>query len=102
MKDIFTVAKFTMRDMISRKAFRISTIIIVVLIILGFNTPNIINSLGGEKGFEDKVLFIDRDHLLGEISAESQQASQMLQENSTQIWGQLKKNYLMVTLTQLG
>ncbi len=88
MKDIFTVAKFTMRDMISRKAFRISTIIIVVLIILGFNTPNIINSLGGEKGFEDKVLFIDRDHLLGEISAESQQASQMLQENSTQIWGQ--------------
>ncbi len=88
MKDIFTVAKFTMRDMISRKAFRISTIIIVVLIILGFNAPNIINSLGGEKGFEDKVLFIDRDHLLGEISAESQQASQMLQENSTQIWGQ--------------
>ena len=52
MKDIFTVAKFTMRDMISRKAFRISTIIIVVLIILGFNAPNIINSLGGEKGFE--------------------------------------------------
>lgn len=85
MKDIITVAKFTMRDMLSRKAFRISTIIIVVLIVLGFNMPNILNSLSGGEGFEDKVLFVDRDHLLGQISDENEQASQ---ENSSQIWGQ--------------
>jgi len=85
--DIWTVAKFTMRDMVGRKSFRISTIIILILIVLGFNAPNIINSLSGGESFEDKTLFVDRDHLLGEISAESEQASQE-QENSSQIWGQ--------------
>ncbi len=42
--DIWIVTKFTMRDLVSRKSFRISTIIILVLIVLGFNLPNIINS----------------------------------------------------------
>ena len=32
MRDIFTVIKFTMRDILSRKSFRISTILIVVFI----------------------------------------------------------------------
>ncbi len=86
-RDIWTVIKFTMRDMIGRKSFRISTIIILILIVLGFNVPNILNSLNGNKGFEDKVLFVDRDHLLGELSAESEQASQE-QENNSMIWGQ--------------
>lgn len=85
-RDLLTVTKFTMRDILSRKSFRISTIIIIVLIVLGFNIPNFINSISDGKNFEDKVLFVDRDHLLGEISTESEQASQG--DNSTQIWGQ--------------
>lgn len=87
IRDIWTVVKFTMHDMISRKSFRISTIIILVLIVLGFNAPKLMNSLVGDEGFEDRVLFVDREHLLGEISAESEQASQE-QKNSSQIWGQ--------------
>lgn len=63
MKDIITVAKFTMKDMLSRKSFRISTIIILVLIVLGFNIPNIINSLSDGKGFSDTILIVDRDNL---------------------------------------
>jgi len=58
MKDIITVAKFTMRDMLSRKAFRISTIIIVVLIVLGFNIPNFINEITGGD-FQDTILLSD-------------------------------------------
>lgn len=88
-RDIWTVIKFTMHDMVSRKSFRISTIIILVLIVLGFNAPNILNSLSGGEGFEDKVLFVDRDHLLGEISTENEQASQEdSTPNATQFWGQ--------------
>ena len=42
MKDIITVIKFTMKDMVKRKSFIISTLIILVLIVIGFNVPNII------------------------------------------------------------
>ena len=37
MKDLITVIKFTMKDMAKRKSFIISTIIILVLIVIGFN-----------------------------------------------------------------
>ncbi len=55
---MWTVTKFTMRDMIGRKSFRVSTIIILVVIVLGFNVPNIITSLTGGD-FDDKVLISD-------------------------------------------
>ena len=45
MRDILTVMKFTIKDMVKRKSFIISMIIILVLIIVGFNIPNIINSI---------------------------------------------------------
>ena len=35
-RDTWTVAKFSMRDMVNRKSFRISTIIILILIVIGF------------------------------------------------------------------
>lgn len=57
-RDIWTVTKFTMRDLISRKSFRISTIIILILIVLGFNLPNIINQVTGGD-FTDTVLISD-------------------------------------------
>ena len=44
MKDIITVMKFTIKDMIKRKSFLISTVIILVLIVLGFNVPNVIKA----------------------------------------------------------
>ena len=42
MRDIFTVVKFTMKDMVKRKSFIISTIIFLVMIIVGFNVPKIL------------------------------------------------------------
>lgn len=62
MKDIFTVAKFTMRDMLSRKSFRISTLIILVLIVIGFNVPNILSSINGGD-FNDKILISDTENI---------------------------------------
>ena len=45
MKDLFTVTKFTMKDMLQRKSFIITTIIFLVMIIIGFNIPNFIKML---------------------------------------------------------
>lgn len=62
MKDILTVMKFTINDMVKRKSFIISTIIILVLIVLGFNVPNIIKSFKGEDT-QDKILIVDNDDI---------------------------------------
>lgn len=45
MKDLFTVMKFTMKDMVKRKSFIISTIIFLVMIVVGFNVPKILKSI---------------------------------------------------------
>lgn len=68
-KDIFTVAKFTMRDMIGRKSFRISTLIILILIVIGFNVPSFIQEINNGNSNET-ILISDVDHLFAEeISA---------------------------------
>ena len=62
MNDIITVMKFTMRDMIKRKSFIISTIIILVMIVIGFNVPNIIKVFS-DKDSLTKMLISDRDNV---------------------------------------
>ncbi len=61
-RDIITVTKFTMRDLISRKSFRVSTILILILIIAGFNVPNIMDSLTGGD-YNDTILISDPENL---------------------------------------
>lgn len=61
MKDLKTVMSFTIKDMIKRKSFVISTILILVLIVIGFNIPNIIKAVKGEDQ-GDKLLVIDRQN----------------------------------------
>ena len=64
MKDLFIVAKYTFKDMIKRKSFIISTLIILVLIVIGFNIPNIINSIKGEDETEgEKALIVDSQNI---------------------------------------
>ena len=58
MRDIFTVMKFTIKDMAKRKSFIISTLIILILIVIGFNVPNLIKSFKGDNT-EEKLLIID-------------------------------------------
>ena len=62
MRDIFTVMKFTMKDLVSKKSFIVSTIIILVLIIIGFNVPNIIKHFKGEEETQ-KLVVIDKDNV---------------------------------------
>lgn len=62
MKDILTVMKFTIKDMVKRKSFIISTLIILMLIVIGFNVPNIIKSISGEDT-GNKLLIVDNEDI---------------------------------------
>ncbi len=69
MKNTFTVMKFTMKDMLSKKAFIISTIIILLLIVLGCNVPRIVKAISGEHE-DDVLLIVDKDNVFeGELEA---------------------------------
>lgn len=64
MKSLFTVASFTLKDMIKRKSFIISNIIIFLIIILLFNVPNIIKSFTDEDTFlDEKLLVVDSKNI---------------------------------------
>lgn len=58
MKNLFTVMKFTMREMVRKKSFIISTIIILALIVVGFSLPKILSTIQEEQG-NKKVLISD-------------------------------------------
>ena len=62
MKDLITVIKFTMKEMLKRKSFVISTLIILVLIVLGFNVPNFLKSIEGEDT-QEKLVIVDNQNI---------------------------------------
>ena len=65
MRDLKTVIEFSINDMIKRKSFIISTLIILALIVIGFNIPNIINMFSddAESSGESKILIVDSTNL---------------------------------------
>lgn len=65
MRDLITVASFTIKEMVKRKSFMISTGIILVLIIIGFNIPNVLNAIKTDKKElgTDTILMIDKENL---------------------------------------
>lgn len=50
MKDLWTVASYTIKDMFQKKTFLISNLIILIMIVVGFNLPNILSSFDKEEG----------------------------------------------------
>lgn len=58
MKDLFTVTKFTMKDMLQRKSFIITTIIFLIMIVIGFNIPNFMKMLNKDSDV-NKIEIID-------------------------------------------
>ena len=56
MRDLWTVTEFTMTEMLRRKSFIISTLIILLIIIVGINIPNIFTN-DVETG--NKLLIVD-------------------------------------------
>lgn len=63
MKDLFTVIEFTIKETIRRKSFIISMIIIIALIVVGFNIPNILNKILGDSDKQENILIIDEDDI---------------------------------------
>ena len=68
MKDMITILKYTIKENISKKSFVIATIILMALIILISNIPNIINLFenGEEAPESSKFIVIDEQNLVGE------------------------------------
>lgn len=62
MRDFITVMKFTMKDMIKRKSFIISTLIILILIVVGFNVPKLLKSIKGDNT-GDTLLIVDSQNI---------------------------------------
>ena len=58
MKDLFVVTKFTMKDMLQRKSFIITTIIFLIMIVIGFNIPNFMKMLNKDSDV-NKIEIID-------------------------------------------
>ena len=61
MKDLMTVIGFTIKDAVKRKSFIISMIIILAIIVIGFNVPNVLNSVFGDEEEKSKILVIYND-----------------------------------------
>ena len=62
MKDMFIVMKFTMKEMIKRKSFIISTLVILIFIVAGFNVPNLIKKFKGSNE-SNKLLIVDNEDI---------------------------------------
>ena len=62
MKDLFIVTKFTMKDMLQRKSFIITTIIFLIMIIIGFNIPNFMKMLNKDSD-GDKIIILDSENV---------------------------------------
>ena len=65
MKDLKTVIGFTIKDMVKRKSFIVSSIIIILIIIIGFNIPNIMSIFSDDSSSSgsDKLLVVDSTNL---------------------------------------
>lgn len=65
MKDLFLVASFTFKDLVKRKSFIISNIIILLIVVLGFNVPGIIKNISnGDENFgKTKIIIVDNENI---------------------------------------
>ena len=62
MRNLFIVMKFTMKEMVRKKAFVVSTILILLMIVIGFCIPKIIKAIKGEET-KDKIIIIDSQNI---------------------------------------
>lgn len=66
MKDIGIVISYTIKEMLKKKTFLISNLIILLFIIVGFNIPNILNAFDSNQdgtNRESKVLVVDSQNI---------------------------------------
>ena len=65
MRDLWTVASYTIKDMLTKKTFLISNLIILIIIVVGFNIPNIMNSFNTNESVTNgtKELIVDAENI---------------------------------------
>ncbi len=67
MRDLGVVISYTIKDMLKKKTFLISNLIILLFIVVGFNIPNILNVFRSEEEEGtptiDKVLVVDSQNI---------------------------------------
>ena len=91
MRDMFVVAKFTAKDMAKRKSFVIATIIILAMIVVGFNIPKIIKSFKSDAG---KIIIVDKDNVFEHKITPVDKNTEIVEENYTaeEIKEKIKEN----------
>ena len=78
MRDMFIVAKFTAKDMAKRKSFIIATIIILAMIVIGFNVPKIIKSFKNDAG---KIIIVDKNEIFEHKITPTEKNTEIIEEN---------------------
>lgn len=64
MKELFTVCAFTAKDMLKRKSFIISNIIVLLIVVLAFNVPNILKLINGDEDTSGtSMLIVDSENV---------------------------------------
>ena len=65
MRDLFLVTSFTFKDLVKRKSFIISNIIILLILVLGFNVPRIIKTISnGDENFgKSNITIVDNENI---------------------------------------
>lgn len=67
MRDLWIVASYTIKDMLKKKTFIISNLIIFIIIIVGFNVPNILSMFTRNENSEGsslpKTLIVDKENV---------------------------------------
>lgn len=85
MRDLWIVASYTFKDLVKRKSFIISNIIILIIMIVGFNIPNIMDMLQGEDSSfgQTEIMIVDEENLfegmLGELKTIAEEAGYTLE-----------------------
>lgn len=62
MRNLWLVTEFTIKEMIKRKSFIISTLVLLIIIATAFNIPNIMKMFG-KNDFNEEILVIDPENL---------------------------------------
>ena len=65
MRDLWVVASYTIKDMLTKKSFLISNLIILIIIVVGFNIPNIMSNFNsnGSTTNVTKELIVDAENI---------------------------------------
>ena len=74
MRDLWGVASFTIKEMLKKKTFLISNLILIIIMIVGFNIPNIIKALSdGKDDNSSKMLIVDSENVFEGTLAQLEQ-----------------------------